>query len=189
MTKGDQYVLGCISSWIWAGYYSVSDIEAMVDDVVDAGCDVAFLKASVKPEFEEKLQAEAGWLKATDCDRLDGVFFRLHEQGICALGNTGYEMSDGHSEVAEAVAVAPQRRYHGYCFYHGQDIEHAIAGHGMMIAFGDLSDDPVAGVRVGNAVADSLRQAGFAVVWDGAFKTRISIPSFLWQRRNTSDAK
>ena len=113
----------------------------MIGDVVDAdgGCDVAFLKASIKSEFEKKLQAEAGWEEVTDCDRLDSVFYTLHEHGICALGKTGYEMSDGYSAVAEAVAIAPQGHYHGYCFYHGQDVEHAIAGRGIMIAFGDLS--------------------------------------------------
>ena len=125
--------------------------------------------------------------RETDCDKLDKVFYKLHEQGICALGETGFEMSDGYSEVAEAVATAPKGHYHGYCFYHGQDIQHAIAGHGIMIAFGDLTDDPAAGVRVGHVVATALRDAGFTVVWDGTFKTRIGIPSFYWARPITND--
>jgi hypothetical protein len=92
-------------------------------------------------------------------------------------------MSDGYPEIAEVVANAPANHYHGYCSYHGQDVEGALAGHGLWIAFGALNDDERRGVAVGNAVAEGLREAGFGVAWDGSISKRISIPKFSWQRR------
>ena len=188
MTKTEEYVLGCLKKWVWSGYYTVSRMEAMLADVVDSGCDLAWLRASIRAEQERKLKAEAEWGETTDCDRLDDAFNDLHEQGICALENTGYEMSDGYPAVAEAVATAPAGRYHGYCFFHGQDVERALAGHGIMIAFGALNDDPVLGARVGRTVAAGLRSAGFLVEWDGSVKNRIAVPTFRWERRSQSDA-
>jgi hypothetical protein len=155
----------------------------MINDILDANCDEKALRAAIVPQLEAKIAAEKYWPSVTDCDRLDSVFYRLHEDGICALGNTGYEMSDGYPEVAEVIANAPANHYHGYCFYHGQDVEGALAGHGLWIAFGALDDDRQRGISVGEAVAGALGDAGFDVTWDGSISTRISIPKFLWQRR------
>jgi hypothetical protein len=183
MSKSDEHVLASIKRWVWSGYYSADDINRMIDDILDASCDENALRGAIEPELATKIAAEKNWPVVTDCDKLDAVFYRLHERGICALGNTGYEMSDGYPEVAEVVANAPAKHYHGYCFYHGQDVEGALAGHGLWIAFGALDDDERRGVAVGSAVAEVLRQAGFDVAWDGSISTRISIPKFSWQRR------
>ena len=185
MTKNEQYVADHIATWVWAGFYKQSDIEQMIEDIVEEDCDLDELKSLVGPALRAKLRAERGWPDSTDCDRLDKVFYNLHESGICALSNAGYTMSDGHTDVAEAVAQAPAGHYTGYCFYHGQDVERAVAGDGVMIAFGDLANNPGRNARVGQVVSEALRAAGFAVDWNGSTETRISLPAFDWKRRAT----
>ena len=49
-------------------------------------------------------------------------------------------MSDGLSDISEYLAENGRDGILGYCFYHGQDLERAIAGGGLMLAFGDLED-------------------------------------------------
>jgi hypothetical protein len=173
----------CITKWVWSGFYDPDDVREMMDDVLEPDCDVERLEAFIESEVQRKVAAESSWPAETDCDRLDSVFYDLHEEGICALSNAGYTMSDGYSDVAEAVANAPAGHYHGYCFYHGQDVERAVAGAGVMIAFGDLRDDSERSVVVGQRVAEVLKLAGFEVSWDGTVATRINLPSFDWKRR------
>ena len=182
-TESEVHVLGCIKRWVSSGFYSAEQIDSMIDDVLEPDCDAAMLRNCVAIEVDLKLSAETGWPATTDCDRLDRAFRDLHEQGICALGNAGYTMSDGYSEISEATANPPPGHYKSYCFYHGQDIERAIEGGGIMIAFGALNDDPVASVAVGKVVCERLRREGFEVEWNGSFETRISLPKFLWQKR------
>lgn len=183
MTDDQQYVADSIDNWLRAGFYTHDDIEQMVDDIIEEDADADELKSLIGPKLRAKLREERSWPGVTDCDRLDQVFYDLHEHGVCALPNAGYTMSDGYSEVAEAVAQAPDGHYHAYCFYHGQDVERAIEGHGVMLAFGDLADDGERSVAAGQAIAGALRHAGFQVEWNGAIDTRINLPVFDWKRR------
>ena len=57
-----------------------------------------------------------------------------------------------------------------------------------MLAFGDLADDEARSVRVGQVIVEALRQAGFAVDWDGSTQTRINLPAFDWKRRAAAQA-
>lgn len=184
MNETDAYVLNVIRQWVWSGYYAEAEIrEEMLDDILEDDCDEPMLRAAVAGQWQAKQQAEQGWPAQTDCDRLDAVFYRLHEVGICALANAGYTMSDGHTEVTEAVAQAPEGHYHGYCFYHGQDVECAVDGGGLFIAFGDLQGGADADLAVGQQVAAALVGAGFVLAWDGTSKMRIAVPGFVWLRR------
>lgn len=186
VTDTEKYVAESISAWVWSGFYGRDSMRDMMEDVLEEDCDVSLLEKFLDAELARKIDAEAAWPSETDCDRLDRVFFHLHEEGICALANAGYTMSDGYSEVSEAVAGAPAGHYHGYCFYHGQDVERAVQGHGVMVAFGDLNDDSERGCAIGRRVCAALANAGFEVSWDGTEATRIDIPSFDWKRRHSS---
>ncbi|MBI6819539.1 DUF6891 domain-containing protein [Pseudomonas syringae] len=183
MNESEQYVTDSIKTWVWSGFYSAQEMDEMIEDIIDDDCDVAVLKAFIAQELKQKLEAERLWPKITDCDRLDVVFYHLHEAGICALSNAGYTMSDGYSEVAQADHDAPDGHYHGYCFYHGQDVERVVEGGELMIAFGSLDDDPLKGVDVGQKVCGALRTAGFQVIWNETDEQRIEIHAMKWQRR------
>jgi hypothetical protein len=181
MNETEIYILNAIRKWVWSGFYSPDQVDSMIDDILEDGVDEHSLRSAIAPEFKKKATEEQKWPKETDCDRLDKAFDALHVKGICALHNAGYEMSDGYSEVAEVVHG--KDNYQGYCFYHGQDVEGAMEGHGLMIAFGHLNDDPTRTVEIGKAVSASLEAAGLEVVWDSSAESRIEIPKFQWKRR------
>ena len=183
MTETEEDIADCVTTWVWAGFYEPEEIREMMDDILESDCNVARLEAVLAEQVELKAAAESSWPAETDCDRLDRAFVHLHDEGICALSNAGYTMSDGRSEVAEAVAQAPEGKYDGYCFYHEQDVERAIKGQELMIAFGDMQHEETRDCAVGRRVVNALTCAGFRVVWDGSHKTRISIPDFDWKRR------
>ncbi|WP_399506861.1 DUF6891 domain-containing protein [Xanthomonas translucens] len=186
MNETDAYVLNSIRQWVWSGFYSEAEFrEEMLEEILEDECDEPMLLAAVGSQWQAKQQAEQGWPAQTKCYRLDAVFEQLHDAGIYALANAGDTMSDGHTEVTEAVAEAPEGDYHGYCFYDGHDVECAVDGGGLFIAFGDLQGGADADLAVGRQVAAALVDAGVCVGvgWDGTSKMRIAVPGFVWLRR------
>jgi hypothetical protein len=183
MSEADEYILNAIKTWVWSGFYSPSDVDQMIGDILEADADEAFLRAAVRPEFAKKAAAQASWPSRTDCDRLDEAFEELDSRGIIALQNAGMEMSDGLSDVAEVLHQRRRKGVKGYCFYHGQDLERALAGAGLMLAFGDLDKDKRKKTEVGRSVKAVLESFGFLVEWNGDPETRLSIPGIDWKRR------
>ena len=184
MNDATRYILDAIQSRVWSGFDSPTDVHQVIDDLLEGDADEAFLRAAVGPEFARKLAAEATWPQITDCDRLDAAFEALNAADIVALQNTRYEMSDGLTEVAEALhARGSQEGAQGYCFYHGQDLEHAAKGEGLMLAFGSLDDDQTHKLEVGQRVRKILEDGGFTVQWNGEAGTRLSLPTLDWKRR------
>ncbi|HEX5219501.1 MAG TPA: hypothetical protein VFZ59_08025 [Verrucomicrobiae bacterium] len=114
------------------------------------------------------------------------MFEALNRRGIVALQNAGYTQSDGYDDCGQAYNERPDKEsVIGYCFYHGQDVERAVAGEGLYLAFGpiDPQDEEIKGPEVGRVVVGELQRAGFQTNWDGTFKTRIFIPKLDWKRR------
>jgi hypothetical protein len=186
MTDTDEYILNAIKTWVWSGFYSPDEVDEMIDDILEADADEDFLRAAILPEFEKKSQEEKHWPKETDCDRLNNVFQALETQRILALHNPGYTMSDGHQEAYEIRQDRGGDKYIGYCFYHEQDVERALAGDGLMIAFDHVDGDAPDIVSVGEAVKTALMKAGFEVDWNGSPDKRISISKFDWKRRGNA---
>lgn len=183
MSETDKYLLDAIKTWVWSGFYSPEDADAMIDDILEADADEPMLRAAVAPEFAKKAAAEKSWPATTDCDRLDQAFDELNSRGVIALHNAGYTMSDGFSDVSEALHQRGRKGIQGYCFYHGQDIERAVAGEGLMIAFGDLDDDKSQKTEVGRLVKRVLHESGLVVEWNGDSESRLSLPGLDWKRR------
>jgi hypothetical protein len=75
----------------------------------------------------------------------------------------------------------------GYCFYHGQDLERAVDGQGLLLTFGDIHGDDDKGVKIGEIIRDKAVEHGFKVEWDGSIKTRIQLAPFEWQRRGPTE--
>src|SRR5262245_54432258 len=183
MSETDLYILNAIKNWVWSGFYSPDEADAMIDDILEDDADEAMLRAAVAPEFGKKAAAEASWPDRTDCDRLDQAFEELNARGVVALHNAGYTMSDGISDVSEALHERGRKGMKGYCFYHGQDVERAVAGGGLMIAFGDFDDDKIKKTKVGELVKAVLQESGIAVDWNGDPETRLNLPTLDWKRR------
>jgi hypothetical protein len=190
MNEADEYALAAVRTWVWSGFYTTTQIDAMIDDIIDDDnkVDESLVRAAVQPEFEKKMTAESSWGKITDCDRLERAFAELNEAGVIALHNAGYTMSDGFAEVDEVLSRRRREDVRGYCFYHEQDVESAVAGGGLMLFYGDLAADESQKVAIGETVQTALRKAGFEVDWTGDPGQRIFIPGFDWKRRASAES-
>ena len=183
MNETEQYIFDAIKSQVWSGFYDESDIHQLIDDIIEEGANEKMLRDCVPIEFGKKLVAEKSWPEQTACDRLDNAFETLRSNKIAAIQNAGYTMSDGFTEVAEMVHQIGNDGVRGYCFYHGQDLERAVTGDGLMLAFGDLDDSLDGKIEIGNIVVDTMQSHGFDVEWDQNPEKRITTGSFEWQRR------
>ena len=183
MNDTDKYILDTIRTYVWSGFYDTDDVHQEIDDILEDDADEVMLRSAVAIEFEKKAVSEASWPDETDCDRLNQVFDQLNAKGIIALQNAGYTMSDGLSDVGEELHQRGRESTSGYCFYHGQDLERAVSGGGLMLAFGDLDDDKTGKTEIGISVRDVLESNGFTTEWNGDPETRINIPNIDWKRR------
>jgi hypothetical protein len=163
-------------------------IEILCQEMYAPGeLDEVEVTAAVDAAFASLAQDKTTWPTTTDCDRLDGVFAALNTRGIIALQNAGYTQSDGYDDVRQIYAERSDRdtTIIGYCFYHGQDLNRAVHGQGLYLAFGPMEaqKEETEGPLIGAMIADELTRAGFAVTWDGTFAQRIFVPAIDWKRR------
>jgi hypothetical protein len=70
----------------------------------------------------------------------------------------------------------------GYAFYHMQDTEHAVAGHGVYLSFGSEEKGRDAAERVAREISDTLTAHGLTPEWDGTAAQRILV-KLDWKRR------
>ena len=181
-----QYILDAIKVHVWGGFDTPEDIQELISDLLEEGADEKLLRESVYIEFKEKLEAEKSWPQVTDLDRLNSVFQALKTNGILCLHNAGYTMSDGHEDSTEALSAYPKGKFFGYCFYHGQDLERAVSGGGLMLAYDHVNGDVPEKIEVAQAMQQELEKVGFTVEWDGTTNQRINIPKFDWKHRASS---
>ncbi len=77
---------------------------------------------------------------------------------MISLQNAGYTQSEGLEDVSEIwnKGGAHASPIIGYCFYHGQDLERAVNGEGLMLTFGDINGTDERGIEVGKIIAEVL---------------------------------
>ena len=183
MNDTEKYIYDAICNCVWSGFYDQDDVHQVIDDILEDDADEKMLRSLVGPEFGKKAEAEKSWPEETDCDRLDSLFEQLNNNGIIALQNAGYTMSDGLDDVGEILQEIGRENVRGYCFYHGQDMERAVNGGGLFMAFGDLDDDPEQRAKIGCVVKECLESNGFETDWSGDSESRININNIDWKRR------
>ena len=183
LNETDQYILDTIRKAIWSGFYTPEEIDEIIDDILEEDAHEDYLRSAVAPEFEKKREAEMNWPSETDCDRLEQALAALEKRNILCLQNSGYTISDGHQDAFEVLSDLPGHSYIGYCFYHGQDLERAVDGGGLMIAFDHIKGDVPDKITVGVALKEELERVGFEIDWDGTNEKRINIPKIEWKRR------
>lgn len=181
MSEAEEQLFKALRMWVWSGFYDQQDVFDMVDRDLEPGIDRDAMIAAIRNEFRKKTVAQAGWPEITDPDRLNAAFRALDAQGICALQNAGWTQSDGYQEVRHANA-AGGGKYRGYVFFDGQDLQRAIAGQGLFLAFG-LIEAGSGDVEIGGTVQRALIDEGLTVEWDGTTKARILVPNIDWKRR------
>jgi hypothetical protein len=78
------------------------------------------------------------------------------------------------------------QRVRGYTFYHKQDTENAIQGHGVYLGYGAVLEGESAALEIAREIARTLQRNELAVEWDGSFRTRIFV-KMDWKRRRQPD--
>jgi hypothetical protein len=177
-----------IASWVRSGFYDPAElVEMFTEELYAPGeLDSEAVQKEILRQFSLYEEEKLTYADTTDCDRLDTAFAEMNERGVIALQNAGYTQSDGFEDVGQLYQEHPhQASVLGYCFYHGQDLERALAGKGLYFAFGpvDPADEQTIGLEVGKIVRESLENAGLSVDWDGTFETRLSVSQLKWQKR------
>lgn len=162
-------------------------IEIFTEEMYAPGdLDPEEVEAAIDDAISRHHAEKNSWPAVTDCDRLDRAFQALNKSGIIALQNAGYTQSDGYDDCREAVRSAPDRaKFVGYCFYHGQDLERAVAGEGLCLAFGPVNpkEEQAKGPEIGKTIVEELQRQGLRPIWDGTFGKRILIEPFDWKKR------
>lgn len=185
MNETEEYILENIRCWVWSGFYDSDEVNEMIGDILEEDADEEMLRTAVPEEFAKKAEAETTWPAETDCDRLDAAFELLNAEGIIALQNAGYTMSDGISDVSEVLYERGEEGIVGYCFFHGQDFARVLNGEGLNLAFGDRYDNAGDKAVIGRRVQEVLETNGFVVDWNGDPETRFHLPQFDWKRRSS----
>ena len=183
----NEEVLEEIAVFVRAGFDDRDRIiEIFLEELYEPGEWVPDEIAQAVDKAQAEHEAEkASWPDTTDCDRLNAAFENLEAYGVIALHNAGNTQSDGYSDFCEALHQhTDPSSIQGYCFYHWQDLERAVTGHGLCLAFGPANpkEEESRGAAVGSVVMQALEEAGLNVEWDGSFNQRILVP-MDWKRR------
>lgn len=156
---------------------------------------VSFAMELLAQELEAWKADSETWPSETDCDRLAQVFAALNSEGVVALENCGGTLGDATTAAAEEFEhrlecgqLPPDTTIARYLCYHEQDIENAIDGEGLFLAFGAINwqdgDEEEAESRELAATCKTrLERAGLKVWWDGTTEQRLHLKDFRWQRR------
>lgn len=173
----------------WAIAREVADRHVEHEAVWEGSGDLTRALAGVAQAALDRIEklrgAEAG---SAINDGIDAAFDELNATGIVALQCAGYTMSDGWSDVNHRASTRTPPPW-GACFYHEQDLERAVAGRGLLLAFGAYEDDDAKhearSLEVAKRICEVLKKHGVATEWDGTVEQRIRIPPFQWSRRRT----
>lgn len=126
----------------------------------------------------------ATWIGDTDNDRLARAFADMDATGIVARENLGQSLSDGEYEIDRIVdaTLAAGQTVRGNVFFHEQDVECALAGGGLNIAFTGDRTGAEAARLIGHEVVAILERHGLKPDWNGNPDQRIRI-DMAWRRR------
>jgi hypothetical protein len=140
-------------------------------------------------DVRKRLEEEKHWPEVIEVDRLEAAFADLLSAGIATHVGQGFTLTLGWESIRHEADKLRERGLEpwGAAFCHEQDIDSALEGRPLYIAFGELSDEPSEkDARVGQAVVEALRKHGFEPKWNGHATTRIALhPAFTWRRRRS----
>ena len=191
--ESNSYIEEQIRALVIGGYNTPSEAKEHLEDLMmDEGLsptDIDLWTSRLAAAFNEQQQLEQSWAEPTHNDALEKAFAALQSAGIVALENAGYTMSDGWSDVHEFAPSIPNAR--GAVFFHGQDIEAAIEGHGLHLAFGSFErgeTHEAKSIEIAKEACEALRTQGLEVEWDGTINARPKLTPFQWQKRRAARA-
>jgi hypothetical protein len=175
-----------ITALIKSGFFHKEEtFENIQDMFYDETLDEAWVKQEIEKQYEQRLAEQATWEMETDFDRLAQVFDKLNSSGIIALHNAGYTRQDGEGDTEEIHEQLKAKgiKTKGYCFYHTQDMDRAVDGDNLFLAFGDFEGDDKLGEDIGKEIVAALHEKRFKTDWNGRIEKRIEVVRLKWQKR------
>ena len=162
-----------------ASMYHLSEFEKEISS--------EWVDRTIKREFDILKVESKTWEHPTDTERLIIAFEELSKFKIIALHNAGYTTRDGEDEVLEIERKLKEQKKKsaGYCFYHEQDLERAIAPNNptLLIAFQkvDNSNDEIT-IAIGKKIVEVLKNNNFKVNWNESVENKIELTGFSWKK-------
>ncbi|MEZ5956638.1 MAG: hypothetical protein R3C27_05425 [Hyphomonadaceae bacterium] len=177
-----------LKAMVRGGFAPRDEIWLVVDDICEQGDEPDTLRAYASAELEllwrEQRADEASWSGSTDCDRLDRAFDDLEDRGIICRHDFTCCGNCGVAEIGAELNEAEQRGTHvrGYAFYHQQDTEAAVNGHGVYLNYGAEKEGEAAALAIAREIITTLKHHGLDPQWNGSIGQRIHVP-LVWRRR------
>ncbi len=183
-----QELRGYIQRDVAAGFRPEHEIATSAVEILADDYDADALTPHATKMTRELIAAhklkQASWPQTTDCDRLDSAFAALERAGVVCRQDFSCCGTCGVDEIQDEMSKAAKSgtRVRGYAFYHMQDTESAVEGHGLYLNYGAVQDGEAAAVGIGQEIAASLKQQGLKLDWDGTLTKRIGV-RLDWKRR------
>jgi len=177
-----------LTAMVRGGFAPRDEIWLVIDDICEQGEDPDTLRVYASAELEllwkEQRALEATWSGSTDCERLDKAFADLEDRGIICRQDFTCCGNCGVAEIGAELNEAEQRGTHvrGYAFYHQQDTEAAIGGHGVFLNYGAEKEGEAPALAIAREIVTTLKHHGLEPVWNGSIGQRIHVP-LVWRRR------
>ena len=173
---------------IAAGYLTQDEIlQAIVDMLYDeAGEEELYAMAASQWSglVAEQRALQAEWPEVTDYDRLDAAFRSMEAKGIVARQNFTCCGTCGSTEIWDEIEDARSvgADVRGYAFFHMQDTDRGVEGHGVYLNYGACEEGEGPAIEIANDIVAELRAHDLAPHWNGASSQRIGVP-LDWKRR------
>jgi hypothetical protein len=134
--------------------------------------------------WDTHLEQQRTWPAQTDCDRLDAAFAELEQNGIVARQDFTCCGTCGASEIWDEMEEAARTgiKIRGYTFYHIQDTEHAVEGHGICLNYGAVQEGEKPALNIAREIVAVLHRHDLKTDWNGTWEHRITVP-LDWKRR------
>ncbi len=198
MSEDQKFIFDSIFTQVRSGFFSLEDIQDnIIEEVEDNGFEDEISEDWVQEKIDEvyqELKAEStSWEYPTMTERLVAAFDELSESHkVIALHYPGYTMDEGEYEVVEIerALIDNNQKSEGYCFYNGQDLERAVRGEGLHIAFQKIDNESdVVSKEVAHKIVSVLQKHNLDVEWNGKASSRIFLPHFKWEQVYDEDAR
>lgn len=174
---------------IAAGYNTPRQVVKHLVELYEDQLSAPKLRKLLRPVLEEERerheQAQAGWPAVTDCDRLDAAFADLECRGVLARQNYWCCGTCGCAAIDDEMKARLRKKkpVRGYAFFHWQDTESAVTGHGLMLNYGAVEGDEDSAVAIGREIVQVLRAHKLRTSWKGLYDYRIGV-KLDWKRRS-----
>lgn len=175
-----------VSILINSGFYNQNEIlEIIEEQFIDEDISLTDIETIISDNFDKKAETEKNWEDRTDFDKLKSCFDQLNKNKIITIHNAGYSVDEGIHDSFEVFHHLQTKNItpEGFCFYHFQDIEHALESNLLNIAFGDFKNNKKKSLEIGKIIAKVLEDNGFSLNWNEDVNTPIEINPFFWKKR------